>query len=55
MTCNDRKTDIKTFRALSSDVFKLDVNITKPITLGPKITSKQRPLLLTLEDINDKI
>ena len=52
---NDRKTDIETFKALSSGVFKLDVNITKVIRLGPKITNKQRPLLLILEDINDKI
>ena len=48
MTRNDRKTDIETFRALSSDVFKL-------IICQQKITSKQRPLPLTLEDINDKI
>ena len=38
---NDRKTDIETFKVLSSDVFKLDVNITKAIRLGPKITNKQ--------------
>lgn len=53
--CSDRKTDIETFKALSSDVFKLDVNITKAIRLGPKITNKQRPLLLIFENINDKI
>ena len=52
---NDHKTDIEAFKALSSRVFKLDVNITKVIRLGPKITKKQRPLLLTLKDINDKI
>ena len=50
---NDCKTDIETFKALSSGVFKLDVNITKAIRLGQKITNKQRPLLLILEDIND--
>ena len=52
---NDHKTDIETFKALSSDALKLDVNITKAIRLGPKITNKQRPLLLTVEDTNDKI
>ena len=53
--CSDRKTDIETFKALSNNVFKLDVNIAKAIRLGPKIANKQRPLLLTFEDIYDKI
>ena len=53
--CSDRKTDIETFKALSNNVFKLDVNIAKAIRLGPKIANKQRPLLLTFEDIYDQI
>jgi len=51
---SDWKADIKTFHTLSMDVFKLDISILKAVRLGPNITSKHRPLLLTVEDINDK-
>ena len=51
---NDCKADIETFKALSDNTFKLDIGITKAIRLGPKIPNKQRPLLLMLEDIDDK-
>ena len=52
---NDRKSDIESFKTLSNSVFKLDISILKAVRLGPKISNKQRPLLLTLEDIDDKI
>ena len=52
---NDRKADIESFKTLSNSVFKLDIGILKAVRLGPKISNKQRPLLLTLEDIDDKI
>ena len=52
---NDRKADIESFKTLSNSVFKLDISILKAVRLGPKISNKQRPLLLTLEDIDDKI
>ena len=51
---DDRKKDIESFQGLCKDVFKLDVKITKAVRLGPKIPNKQRPLLLTLENIDDK-
>jgi len=52
---NDRKAVIKSFKTLSNTVFKLDVSISKAVRVGPKISNKQRPLLLVLEDIDDKI
>ena len=51
---SERKADIEVFQALSSDVFKLTVTISKAVRLGPKVTNKHRPLLLTVEDIDDK-
>ena len=47
---DDRKKD----QGLCKDVFKLDVKITKAVRLGPKIPNKQRPLLLTVQNIDDK-
>ena len=41
-------------QTLSDAVFKLDVSISKAVRLGQKITNKHRPLLLTVEDIDDK-
>jgi len=51
---SERKADIQAFRALSFEVFKLDVSITKAICLGPKFANNYRPLVLTDEDIDDK-
>ena len=50
----DRNVDIQSFKALSDTVFKLDLDVTKAIRLGPKIPNKHRPLLLTVEDVDDK-
>jgi len=50
----DRKADIKAFHTLSMDVFKLDLSILKAARLGPKNTNKHRPLLLTVEELDDK-
>ena len=44
----DRNVDIQSFKALSDTVFKLDLDVTKAIHLGPKIPNKHRPLLLTV-------
>ena len=33
----------------------MDISILKAVRLGPKISNKQMPLLLTLEDIDGKI
>lgn len=50
----DRKADIEAFKALSNAIFKLDLAVAKAVRLGPKIDNKIRPLLLVLEDFNDK-
>jgi len=50
----DRKADIKAFQTLSMDVFKLDLGIVKAVRLGPKIANKHRPLLLTVNELDDK-
>ena len=50
----DRKANIKAFQTLSMDVFKLDLGIVKAVHLGPKIANKHRPLLLTVNELNDK-
>jgi len=50
---SERKADIQAFQALNSEVFKL-VSITKAIRFGPKVANKDRPLLLTVEDMDDK-
>jgi len=50
----DRKADIEAFKALSNTVFKLDLSVSKAVRLGPKIDNKIRPLLLVLEDFDDK-
>ena len=50
----DRKADIKAFKDLCNTVFKLDTSICKAIRLGPKNTEKQRPLLLTFEEFDDR-
>ena len=52
---DDKGKDIELFQGLCSDVFKLEVKIIKATRLGPKIPNKQRPLLLSVEDIDDKI
>ena len=51
---SDRKADIEAFLTLSTAVFKLDISISKAVRLGPKITNKHRPLLLTVEDIDSR-
>ena len=51
---SDRKADIDAFKALSNTVFQLDLAVSKAICLGPKFDNKIRPLLLTLEDYDDK-
>ena len=53
--CADLKADTEAFKVLCTDVFKLDTNICIAIRLGPKNPNKHRPLLLILEDIEDKI
>ena len=50
----DQKADIKAFHTLSMDVFKLDLSILKAVRLGSKNTNKHRPLLLTIEELDDK-
>jgi len=50
----DRNADIESFKALSNTVFKLDLDAAKAIRLGPKVPNKYRPLLLTIEDVDDK-
>ena len=50
----DRKVDTKSFQTLCMHVFKLDLSIVKSVRLGPKITNKHRPLLLTVEELDDK-
>ena len=53
--CVDRKADIKAFKIyVILAVFKLDTSICKAIRLGPKNANKQRPLLLTFEEFDDK-
>jgi len=32
----------------------LDLNVAKAIRLGPKVSKKDRPLLMTVEDVDDK-
>jgi len=51
--CADRKADIGAFQTLCTAVFKLDINICKAICLDSKNANKQRPLLLTFEDMMD--
>ena len=51
---SDRKADIDAFKALSNTVFQLNLAVSKAIRLGPKVDNKIRPLLLTLEDYDDK-
>ena len=51
---NDQKADIESFKTLSNSVFKMDISILKAVRLGPKISNKQMPLLLMLEDIDGK-
>ena len=46
--------DIDSFKALSDTVFKLDLDVTKATQLGPKIPDKCRPLLLSVEDVDNK-
>jgi len=46
--------DIELFKALSNTVFKLDLDVAKAIRLGLKVPNKHRPLLLTIEDVDDK-
>ena len=50
----DRNADIESFKALSNTNFKLDLDVVKAIRLGPKVPNKHRPLLLTVEDTDDK-
>jgi len=50
----DRNVDIESFKALSNTVLKLDLDIVKAVRLGPKVPNKHRPLLLTIEDVDDK-
>ena len=50
----DRKADIKAFHTLSMDVFKLDLGILKAVRLGSKNNNKHRPVLLTIEELDDK-
>lgn len=52
--CSDRKADLEAFKALCNTVFKLDVSICKATRLGAKDANKIRPLLLVLEDADDK-
>jgi len=51
----DQKVDTKVFQTLCMHVFNLDLSILKSVRLGPKINNKHRPLLLTVEDLEDKI
>ena len=50
----DQNTDIQSFKTLSNTVFKLDLDVVNTIRLGPKAPNKDRLLLLTVEDIEDK-
>jgi len=51
----DRKVDTKAFQTLCMHAFNLDLSIVKSVCLGPKINNTHRPLLLTVEDLEDKI
>jgi len=50
----DWKVDTKSFQTLCMHVFKLDLSIVKSVRLGPKISNKYWPLLLTVEESDDK-
>lgn len=51
---SDQKGDMEAFKALSDTVFKLDLSIEKTVRLGRKVDNKTRPLLLILEDFDEK-
>lgn len=51
---SDRNADMEAFKALSNTVFNLDLSVVKAVRLGPKVDNKTRPLLLILEDFDDK-
>ena len=46
--------DKKCFVDLCSTVFKLEISVTSHRRLGRRIESKHRPLLISLEDVDDK-